>query len=177
VVTEQQFTECVASHRASWHSAAVRLSNPDIAPDVVQSALARAWRLRDQWRGDCALSTWIHSIVRTQALETHRNLYHKRGEALPAMPDALKPFRVPATQDRDAMLARLRDAIDRLPPIYRAAIEAKLSDDMVNESWFKARVFRAMAMLRDELGVPQLPSAIKSYKHGNQSAQAASNLA
>jgi RNA polymerase sigma-70 factor (ECF subfamily) len=39
------------------------LVGPDLAPDVAQEALIRAWRALPRFRGDAAFSTWLHRIT------------------------------------------------------------------------------------------------------------------
>ena len=45
------------------YTLAVRLVGPDLAPDVTQEALIRAWKAMPRFRGDAALGTWLHRIT------------------------------------------------------------------------------------------------------------------
>ena len=57
------FGELVWRYRNSVYTLAVRLVGPDLAPDVTQEALIRAWRAMPRFRGDAALGTWLHRIT------------------------------------------------------------------------------------------------------------------
>jgi RNA polymerase sigma-70 factor (ECF subfamily) len=44
------------------------LKIPDLASDATQDTLLRAYRCREQYRGDAAPRTWLHRIAVTTAL-------------------------------------------------------------------------------------------------------------
>ena len=59
----EAFGELVWRYRDTVYTLAVRLVGPDLAPDVTQEALIRAWRAMPRFRGDAALGTWLHRIT------------------------------------------------------------------------------------------------------------------
>ena len=132
----------------------------EMARDFTQEAFLRAWQRLDQFRGDAAFSTWLHSIAVSVALNGLRKVdRHRKRER--SLEDAAHV--APATRrlEPDAV-ERLQEAVDELPEIYRTVflmhdlegyshgeIAAALD---VAEGTSKARLFRARAKLRERLG-------------------------
>jgi RNA polymerase sigma-70 factor (ECF subfamily) len=54
------------------------LKIPDLASDATQDALLRAYRCREQYRGDAAPRTWLHRIAVTTALGHLRSRQRSR---------------------------------------------------------------------------------------------------
>ena len=140
---------------------AYRMAGEDeMARDFTQEAFLRAWQRLDQFRGDAAFSTWLHSIAVSVALNGLRKVdRHRKRER--SLEDAAHV--APATRrlEPDAV-ERLQEAVDELPEIYRTVflmhdlegyshgeIAAALD---VAEGTSKARLFRARAKLRERLG-------------------------
>jgi RNA polymerase sigma-70 factor (ECF subfamily) len=57
------------------------LKAPDLASDATQDALLRAYRCRDQYRGEAAPRTWLHRIAVTTALGHLRSRRRSREDA------------------------------------------------------------------------------------------------
>ena len=57
------FADLVWRHQDTVHTLAMRLVGPDLAADVAQEALIRAWRALPRFRGEAAFSTWLHRIT------------------------------------------------------------------------------------------------------------------
>jgi len=138
----------------------------DLARDFTQDAFLRAWERLDQFRGDAAFSTWLHSIAVSVALNGLRKLdRHRKRER--SLEDAAHVAPTRRALEPDAV-ERLREAVDELPEMYRTVflmhdlegyshgeIAAALD---VAEGTSKARLFRARAKLREHLG-----DAIQEY--------------
>ncbi len=133
----------------------------DMARDFTQEAFVRAYRKLDQFRGDAAFSTWMHSIAVSVALNGLRKVdrHRKRERSLEDAAPLAAPGRGPADPHlRD----RLRSAIDDLPEIYRTVFlmhdlegfnHAEIAEALdVAEGTSKARLSRARARLREQLG-------------------------
>lgn len=45
-----------------------KIAGENLADDAFQNALITVWRKADQFRGDCALSSWLYTIFRTESL-------------------------------------------------------------------------------------------------------------
>src|SRR3954464_10470350 len=69
----EAFGELVARHRDRlWRVALRTLGDPDDAADAVQDALVSAYRAAGSYRGDAAVTTWLHRIVVTACLDLVR---------------------------------------------------------------------------------------------------------
>lgn len=132
----------------------------DMARDFTQEAFFRAYRRLDQFRGDAAFSTWLHSIAVSVTLNGLRKVdrHRKRERTLEdAAPLAARPRR---RADPD-LKKRLSAAVDELPDIYRTVFvmhdvegynHAEIASALdVAEGTSKARLSRARARLRDAL--------------------------
>jgi RNA polymerase sigma-70 factor, ECF subfamily len=76
------FAELVRHHQDRlWRVALRTLGNPDDAADAVQEALVSAYRAAGSYRGDAAVTTWLHRIVVNACLDLVR-----RRAARPAAP-------------------------------------------------------------------------------------------
>ena len=75
------FDEIVARHGARLHRLCFHaLGDADEAADAAQDALVRAWRGLKNFRGDSALSTWLHRIALNVV---HDRLAKRKREPLP----------------------------------------------------------------------------------------------
>lgn len=67
------FNELVRRHRDRLWAVALRtLGDPDEAADAVQDALISAFRKSGSYRGDAAVTTWLHRIVVNACLDRTR---------------------------------------------------------------------------------------------------------
>ena len=129
----------------------------DLARDMTQETFIRAHAKLDQFRGDAAFSTWLHTLAVSMSLNVLRKVdRHRKRER--ALEDAAPiPARKPARAEPD-LKQRLREAVDALPEIYRTVFvmhdvegynhrEIASALDMA-EGTSKARLSRARAKLR-----------------------------
>lgn len=132
----------------------------ELARDFTQETFLRAFDRLDQFRGDAAFSTWLHSIAVSVALNGLRKIdRHRKRER--SLEDAAP---VPAPRDRSEpdLKDRLHRAVDALPEIYRTVflmhdLEGYRHKDIaaaldVAVGTSKARLSRARARLREALG-------------------------
>jgi RNA polymerase sigma-70 factor, ECF subfamily len=69
----EAFGELVRRHQDRlWRVAVRTLGNPDDAADAVQDALVSAYRAAGSYRGDAAVTTWLHRIVVNACLDLVR---------------------------------------------------------------------------------------------------------
>ena len=132
----------------------------DLAMDFTQEAFVRAWKRLDQFRGDAAFSTWLHSITVSVALNGLRKVdrHRKRERSLEDAAPVASPNRVAEPGVRE----RIQDAVDGLPEIYRTVFlmhdlegfnHGEIAQALdVAEGTSKARLSRARAKLREALG-------------------------
>lgn len=66
------FAELLIRHRDRMANVARRMCRPDDIEDVLQDAFLRAWRAAAAFRGECAITTWLHRIVVTTCLDRLR---------------------------------------------------------------------------------------------------------
>ena len=67
------FSEIVRRHRDRLWAVALRTTgNPEEASDALQDALISAYRRADSFRGDSAVTTWLHRIVVNASLDRLR---------------------------------------------------------------------------------------------------------
>jgi RNA polymerase sigma-70 factor, ECF subfamily len=69
----EAFAELVRRHRDRlWRVALRTLGNPEDAADALQDALLSAYRAAGTFRGDAAVTTWLHRIVVNACLDLVR---------------------------------------------------------------------------------------------------------
>ena len=132
----------------------------DLARDFTQETFLRAWQRLDQFRGDAAFSTWLHSIAVSVSLNGLRKVdrHRKRERSLEDAAPVASTSRGIDGRARD----RLKDAVDDLPEMYRVVFlmhdlegysHGEIADSLgVAEGTSKARLFRARRKLRESLG-------------------------
>ncbi|MDR7280038.1 RNA polymerase sigma factor SigM [Catenuloplanes atrovinosus] len=118
------FAELIGRHRDRLWAVAVRtIGDREEAADALQEALLSAHRAAARFRGDSAVTTWLHRIVVNACLDRIRRLQNHRTVPLSIPSDDDRPEREPAAPviDHDTALV-VRQAIDELPIEQRAAL-------------------------------------------------------
>ena len=135
-----------------------------LAEDVVQEALLRAWKSFDTLAEEGKSKSWLLTIVRR---ELARTFERKRLEVTDL--DALVAAEASVlAAEEDAGLAEMREAIFRLNDEYREPLvlqvlmgysTKEIADQMgLQQGAVLTRLFRARARLRQELGIaPDAP--------------------
>ena len=148
------------AHVDRVYRVAYRLAGDDeLARDFTQETFIRAFARLDGFRGDSALSTWLHSIAMSVALNGLRKIKRfRRREADLEEADAVATARRHAEPDLKRRLAR---AIDDLPEGYRTVfllhdVEGYTHEEIaaalaVEPGTSKAQLSRARARLRESL--------------------------
>jgi RNA polymerase sigma-70 factor, ECF subfamily len=151
------FAELVRRHRDRlWRVALRTLGNPDDAADALQDALLSAYRAAGGYRGDAAVTTWLHRIVVNACLDRLR-----RTKAHPTAPlEDVYPVADRTAQVETAIV--VQRALMRLPVEQRAAVVAvdmqgySVADTAallgVAEGTVKSRCSRARVRLAELLG-------------------------
>ena len=108
-----------------WAIALRVMRNPDDAADALQDAYLAAFRRAGSFRGDAAVTTWLHRVVVNACLDRLRNLKVRATDTLPEDPDRSPQLGmdspadpVEAAEQRDQVTA----ALDRLNADQRAAL-------------------------------------------------------
>ena len=130
----EAFGRLFARHRDRLWAVALRTTgNREDAADALQDALVSAVRRADSFRGEAAVTTWLHRIVVNSCLDRLRRRQVRAAEALPddleehaARGDVLASATA-TTDPAAALLVEERRrlvlaALDRLPPEQKAAL-------------------------------------------------------
>jgi len=151
------FAELVHRHRDRLWAVALRtIGDREEAADALQDALLSAYRAAGRFRGESAVTTWLHRIVVNACLDRLR-----RRQARPTVPLPEVDRTAAPSVDRDTALV-VRAALAELPIEQRAALvlvdlqgysvadAAKVLD--VAEGTIKSRCARGRARLAIILG-------------------------
>ena len=117
------FTTLVQRHRdRMWRVALRTLGNPDDAADAVQDALLSAYRAAAAFRGDAAVSTWLHRIVVNACLDLARRRASR--PTTPLADDGADNFASPGQSwtDTSDTAAAVLGALRQLPIEQAAAV-------------------------------------------------------
>ena len=111
------FAEIVRRHRDRLWAVALRtVGDREDAADALQDALLSAYRAAERFRGDSAVTTWLHRIVVNACLDRMR-----RRQSRPTVPLPETDVTPAPAADRDTALV-VREALATLPPEQRAAL-------------------------------------------------------
>lgn len=111
-----------------WAVALRTLGDPEDASDALQDAMISAFRRASSWRGEAAVTTWLHRVVVNACLDRVR---HERIRAADPLPDDLESrLRSPERAPLDPAAAAVADerrnlvlaALAQLPAEQRAAL-------------------------------------------------------
>ena len=184
------FTEIVRRHRDRLWAVALRTTgNPEEASDALQDALISAYRRADSFRGDSAVTTWLHRIVVNASLDRLRRRSVRTwvplpdegaGESPATLIDDSRLADPRAAVESSETVREVRDALDTLPPDQRAAIVlVDLEGWSVEEAaraldcpvgTVKSRCFRGRAKLAERLAHLRNPDAPGAVVHPDNGA-------
>lgn len=123
----EAFAELVRRHRDRLWSVALRtLGDREEAADAVQDALISAYRAAHTFRGQSAVTTWLHRITVNACLDRARKAASRRTsliddpERLDQLLEPHESAAVPA--ERQDLHRQLIIALSQLPPEQRAAL-------------------------------------------------------
>ena len=119
------FGELVRRHRDRLWAVALRtLGNPDDAADALQDGLINAYRRAKSYRGDAAVSTWLHRIVVNACIDRVRKAAARPTDPLPDHDDRSLTFAGAGPDPADSVVMRLdiEAALATLPTEQRAAL-------------------------------------------------------
>lgn len=121
------FAELVRRHRDRLWAVALRtLGDREEAADAVQDALVSAYRAAHTFRGQSAVTTWLHRITVNACLDRARKVASRRTSPLDdtrrleQLLDAHESAEAPA--ERNELHRELFTALDALPAEQRAAL-------------------------------------------------------
>ena len=160
----QAFNVLISRHKDRLWSVALRTtSDPEEASDALQDALISAYRRAEQYRGEAAVTTWLHRIVVNASLD---RLRRKSVRPTTTLPDHYENSSVEIPDSRDHISERetmmeISQALAELPQDQREAvvlidIEGYSIDDAAIElncppGTVKSRSSRGRAKLAERL--------------------------
>lgn len=122
------FAQIVQRYSGQLYALAVRIvGRSDVAEDVVQEAMVKAYGAIDRFRGGCALSSWLYRITYNCAVSQLR-----KDSRLPYRSDAgqLPDVVDDVTADfSEARILAMQKAVDSLPFDDRTLIHLFYTDD------------------------------------------------
>jgi RNA polymerase sigma-70 factor (ECF subfamily) len=146
------------------------LKDADESEDAAHDAVVQALSAAGAFRQDARVSTWLHRVAVNAALMRRRKskraerkvaASRAEGDALPWLSPTAQTPSAAAMIEQAEQLARLREAIARLPEAYRSVLEhhvyAEESPEVVAQklgltpSAVRTRIGRARAQLADLL--------------------------
>ena len=125
------FGELFGRHRDRLWAVALRtLGNPEDAADGLQDAMVAAFRRAGSFRGDSAVTTWLHRVVVNACLDRARAAKVRAADALPDDLDdtgrgsvlTSAPDDPQAEAEASARRRTVLAALATLPPDQRAAL-------------------------------------------------------
>lgn len=166
----ERFRELVERHAPLLFSILRRIgADADLAEELAQETLVRAWSNLGTFRGECRLRTWLVQIALNLARDRLRAA--SRGPRLVSLDEGAAravadrqwsdaPER-PRAMAPPELAARLESAIRLLPPHYREAFVLRHVEELSYEEMsqvtghsvgsLKVRVHRARVLLRERL--------------------------
>ena len=153
------------AHAGRVHRLAFRLTgDAELADEVTQDTFIRAIAHLEQFRGDCALTTWLHRITVTVALNATRGVRRRQQREAPledADTDAGATGHEASRVD-PILRDRLHAAIDALPATHRTVVvmhdfegysHVEIAEVLgIPVGTCRSRLFLARAQLRVALG-------------------------
>jgi len=161
------FEQIVRRHqRGVWHLVRRYVKRDADASDVTQLVFVRAFRGLASFRGAASVRSWLYRIGINCALSWLRD--HRREEPTELADDVLIDANpAPARLLEGEEGARLRRAIEQLPPKQKLVLELRVFDDLsfrevaeladCTENTAKVNFHYAVKRLRDILGGEHAP--------------------
>ncbi|MEK7402175.1 MAG: RNA polymerase sigma factor [Gemmatimonadota bacterium] len=131
----------------------------DLAREMTQETFVRAFAQLDRFRGESALSTWLHRVTLSVVSNAMRKVNRFRARETDL--DEALTISAPAREADPDLKDSLQRAIDELPEIYRTTlvmhdVEGYTHEEIANvlgvaEGTCKSRLSVARATLREKL--------------------------
>ena len=157
------FGELFRRHKDRMWGVALRTcGNPDLAADAVQDAFLSAFRRSDSYRGEAAVTTWLHRITVNACLDRLRRI--KPTSELPEFDltdgaDAPRDVGIRLTvQEALAQLPEQQRAALVLVDMYAVPVAEAAQILEVAEGTVKSRCFRGRAALAQILAEKDPPA-------------------
>ena len=162
-VQPDAFQTLINERSGRWYNACLRITrDAGLAADAVQEALLKAWKHRDDFRGEAALDSWIHRIALNAAIDHIRRRKTRAEDELDIDAHAAAPWAAAENEHiRESLDKDLSAAMQRLTALERQVFLLKHLEgwrlDEIAESLqsninsVKNALFRAVHKLRTDL--------------------------
>jgi len=161
----QAFAELAVRHQHEVFTLALRLvANRELAAEVAQESLIKAWRALPRFRGEAAFATWLHRITVNTAWTLRHRARRQQHEPIDAAyeradrDERRQPERVAEIGE---LRSRLRVALAKLPASLRSVVvmkdvygwsHAEVADALgISVTAAKVRLHRAHRRLQEDL--------------------------
>lgn len=155
------FAALVRAHQNEVYTLARRLvGDPHLAADIAQETLIRAWRALPRFRGDAALSTWLHRITVNTAWTHKKRARRNSAVSIDEIADLAEIPGADAPEIAGELMElrdRLRIGLEALPRSQRQVVilkdvygwsHAEIASSMdISVTAAKVRLHRARARL------------------------------
>ena len=165
--------------RICWHYT----GNREAAEDCGQETMLRIWRNLGNYRGDCALESWVYRIAANCCMDYLRKKKRDRSVSVePLKEQGFDPADPSPGTEEQAVTGdehrRLREAITLLPEEQREALVLTQLEKIpyeqaaqmlgTSEGTVKSRVNRAKARLREMLAAERELSTVNDVKRNER---------
>ena len=165
--------------RICWHYT----GNREAAEDCGQETMLRIWRNLGNYRGDCALESWVYRIAANCCMDYLRKKKRDRSVSVePLKEQGFDPADTSPGTEEQAVTGdehrRLREAITLLPEEQREALVLTQLEKIpyeqaaqmlgTSEGTVKSRVNRAKARLREMLAEERELSTVNDVKRNER---------
>ncbi len=164
---EDVTTLCATYRSRIYRYALMSLRDPDLADSVTQDCFLRAYKARDEFRGDCSLATWLTRIATNlirDAVRSRKFQFWKMVSSTAVDAGAVADrLRSPGLSAESSLMVReelvkVWDAVGRLPGKQRSVFLLRFVEEMelaeiatamgLHVGTVKSHLHRALAAVR-----------------------------
>jgi len=109
-------------------------ADPELADELAQEALARAWAKRDQYRPGTSPRAWLITIARSQLMEFHRRADRDRRHLRELVRQELLRHQPQESAEQHERLAALRVCLAEIGDEHRKLFELVHADGMSSDA-------------------------------------------
>ena len=158
-------TLCATYRSRIYRYALLSLRDADLAESVTQDCLLRAYRARDEFRGDCSVATWLTRIATNLIRDATRSRKFQFWKTAPAVDVGVLADRLrsPGISPETSMVVReelvkVWDAVEKLPGKQHSVFLLRFVEEMelpeiaaamgLHVGTVKSHLHRALAAVR-----------------------------
>jgi len=132
------FKDIVEKYQKRLYKVVKRLVNDhDDTEDVLQNTFIKAWQKLEGFRGESALSTWLHRIAMNEALNHLNSARVKKTHNIDNQKHQPIGGQGFSSDEGDELVLKLENAINLLPPRQKAVFCLRYYDEVAYEEMAK----------------------------------------